>query len=130
MDENVEPDVEAVVEVEVYPHSSRKRNGRLIGGITLVVLGLLFLVDNLFTWDVGYLWNYWPLILVAIGVFRLTRGWGRGGGFFLIVLGGFFLFDELDLLYAEDTWPVLLMALGAILIFSSVLRRRRTIEGS
>ena len=129
MDENVEVDVE-VVEVEVGRHSSRRGNGRLIGGITLVVLGFLFLVDNLFTWDVGYLWNYWPLILVAIGVSKLTRGWGRGGGFFLIVLGAFFLLDQLDLLYAEDTWPVLIMALGGIMIASSLLRQGRTSESS
>ena len=129
MDANVEADVE-VVEVEVRPQSSRRGNGRLIAGVVLVALGFLFLIDNLFTWDVGYLWNYWPLILVAIGVAKLTRGWGRGGGFFLIILGGFFLLDELDLLYAEDTWPVLIMALGGIMIASSLLRQRRTPEGS
>ena len=70
------------------------------------------------------------MILVAIGVAKLTRGWGRGGGFFLIILGGFFLLDELDLLYAEDTWPVLLMALGGIMIASSVLRHSQTSESS
>ena len=119
-----------VIEVEVHKHFSRSGNGRLIGGITLVVLGSLFLVDNLLDWDVGYLWNYWPLILIAIGVAKLTRGWRRGGGFFLIVLGAFFLFDELDLLYAEDTWPVLIMALGGIMITTSILRQGRTSETS
>ena len=129
MEENVEVDVH-VAEVDLDRHSSRRGNGRLIAGVVLVALGFLFLVDNLLTWDVGYLWNYWPLILVAIGVSKLTRGWGRGGGFFLIVLGGFFLLDELDVWYAEDTWPVLIMALGGIMIASSLLRQRRTPESS
>ena len=78
----------------------------------------------------GYVWNFWPLILIAFGVSKLTRGRGRRGGFFLIVLGAFFLFDEFDLLYAEDTWPVLIMALGAIMISSSLLRQRQTPESS
>ena len=120
----------AVLDVEGSGPSRRRRNGRLIGGIVLVAFGFLFLIDNLFTWDVGYVWNFWPLILIAFGVSKLTRGRRRGGGFFLIVLGAFFLLDELDLMYAEDTWPVLIMALGVILISSSLLRQRRTPESS
>ena len=123
-------EVEVDVEVEVSEPSSRKHNGRLIGGIVLVALGFLFLIDDLFMLDVGYVWNFWPLMLIAFGVSKLTRGRGRGGGFFLIVLGPFFLFDELDLLYAEDSWPVLIMALGAIMISSSLLRQRQTPESS
>ena len=123
-------EVEVEVEVEVSEPSSRKHKGRLVVGIVLVALGFLFLIDNLFMLDVGYVWNFWPLILIAFGVSKLTRGRGRGGGFFLIVLGAFFLFDERDLLYAEDTWPVLIMALGAIMISSSLLRQRQTPESS
>ena len=43
----------------------RRRNGGVMGGIILIVLGCLFLADN-------YLprfnfWDTWPLILVAVG---------------------------------------------------------------
>lgn len=38
------------------------------GGITLIIIGALFLAHNLgyiHFWD---LWEFWPLILIAIGV--------------------------------------------------------------
>jgi hypothetical protein len=48
----------------------RDRNG-LIGGLVLVTLGVLFLADN-FIPDVRFR-DFWPLILVAIGVGLLWR---------------------------------------------------------
>lgn len=44
----------------------RKDRGNVIGGIVLIVLGLLFLLERLVP-DVRFS-DYWPLILVAIGV--------------------------------------------------------------
>jgi hypothetical protein len=43
----------------------RDRNG-LIGGLVLITLGVLFLADN-FIPDVRFR-DFWPLILVAIGI--------------------------------------------------------------
>ncbi len=44
-----------------------KRQGKnsVIGGVVLIVLGVLFLLDSLFDIDFG---KYWPIILIAIGV--------------------------------------------------------------
>jgi len=45
--------------------SHRDRGSNLIGGVVLIVLGLLFLANNLLPeFRFG---DYWPLILVAIG---------------------------------------------------------------
>ncbi|HEY9166378.1 MAG TPA: PspC domain-containing protein [Candidatus Kryptonia bacterium] len=49
-----------------YEYRNRRRRGSAIGGITLIVIGGLFLADN-------YLPHFsfsdtWPLILVAIGI--------------------------------------------------------------
>jgi phage shock protein C len=44
----------------------RKDRGSIIGGIVMIVLGLLFLLERLVP-DVRFS-DYWPLILVAIGV--------------------------------------------------------------
>lgn len=52
--------------------SPRKRDrGSVIGGIVLIVLGLLFLADN-FLPNVRF-GDFWPLILVAIGIGLLWR---------------------------------------------------------
>ena len=53
----------------------RDRNG-LIGGLVLITLGLLFLADN-FIPDVRFR-DFWPLILVAIGVGLLWRSKQNG----------------------------------------------------
>lgn len=46
------------------------RNGSIIGGVTLILLGVFFLLDRWFGIDFG---DLWPLILVAIGVWLLFR---------------------------------------------------------
>jgi phage shock protein C len=52
--------------------SSRKDQGGLVGGLVLIVLGLIFLADNLIP---GFSFSdYWPLILVAIGIGLLWKG--------------------------------------------------------
>ncbi|HET7153102.1 MAG TPA: DUF5668 domain-containing protein [Candidatus Kapabacteria bacterium] len=46
-----------------------RHRGNLTGGLILIVIGLLFLLNNLIPeFDFG---KYWPLILVAIGVSML-----------------------------------------------------------
>ena len=47
------------------PKKQGDRGSNLIGGVVLIVLGLLFLANNLLPeFQFG---DYWPLILVAIG---------------------------------------------------------------
>jgi hypothetical protein len=50
--------------------SAHTRDG-LIGGVVLILIGTLFLVQQLFDIDV---WHYaWPLVLIAIGIGILVR---------------------------------------------------------
>jgi hypothetical protein len=47
------------------PQPQKRDHGSLIGGLVLVVLGLLFLGNNLLpNFDFG---DYWPVILIVIG---------------------------------------------------------------
>jgi hypothetical protein len=52
---------------------TRKDAGRVLWGLVLVALGLLFLAGNFgyHTWGVWDRW--WPLLLIAIGVIMLYR---------------------------------------------------------
>ena len=47
-------------------YSSYRRKDNITGAVVLIVVGLLLLADNLFD-DFNFS-DYWPLILVAIGV--------------------------------------------------------------
>jgi len=51
-----------------------RRSGSLSVGLLLIVVGILFLLDNLGYVNSEYLFeNFWPLILVLIGVLLLFR---------------------------------------------------------
>jgi hypothetical protein len=47
------------------------RRGRIMGGVVLVVLGVLFLLRNIFPWF--RFEDYWPVILIAIGCVLIVR---------------------------------------------------------
>jgi len=47
---------------------SKKEEGRLIIGITLMILGLMFLLENFNIFRIQYLFRLWPLILIVIAL--------------------------------------------------------------
>jgi hypothetical protein len=105
--------------------SPRRRRGgpQLVIGLLIIVVGLLFTLDNLgFGIAQNYL-RYWPAGLIVLG---LTKLWyahdGRGGAFggFLITLIGLWLLLEATVdirISVKDMWPVLLVFFGAYLVW-------------
>jgi len=53
------------------PPEDKRDYGSLLGGLILVVLGLLFLANNLLP-DFRF-GDYWPVILILIGVVLLWK---------------------------------------------------------
>ncbi|HOE13657.1 MAG TPA: DUF5668 domain-containing protein [Candidatus Saccharicenans sp.] len=53
---------------------SKKQRDNLIWGIILIVLGLLFLLDNLGFDAWRFLFKLWPLILIIWGAYKLYYG--------------------------------------------------------
>ncbi len=61
---------------ERYTNRKAGSNGQMIGGSILLVIGGLFLLNNVLGYDV---WTrFWPLILIVIGIMLLVRGDGNG----------------------------------------------------
>ena len=52
------------------PSNPNRSQGNLIGGVVLIILGILFLLDRWFNIDFG---DLWPLVLIAIGVWLLFK---------------------------------------------------------
>ncbi|MNO29431.1 hypothetical protein D3C76_193440 [compost metagenome] len=104
--------------------------GRLMGGLVLIGIGAIFLLNQLGVTDVsiGYLFStYWPVFLILAGITHFANGGRRNsnliGSIILIVIGGYFLGRNLDLitLSASDFFkfflPVMLIIGGLYMLF-------------
>ncbi len=95
--------------------------GSLFFPFLLIVIGLLFLLDNLRVLP-GDIWstifNLWPLILVGMGIDGLWRRQGIVTAVLLIGVGVVFLLANLGYLtmsildFGLHFWPILLIAIG------------------
>lgn len=98
-----------------------KGNKRFYFGIILIAIGSILIFErlNLIPWNIADLLISWQMLLVAIGVFAMLGG-NRTGGVVLIVIGGFFMIPEMIEVPREIRrlyWPLILVAIGAALLF-------------
>ena len=97
-------------------------------GLIIIAIGVIFTLDNL---DVLYARDYlryWPALLIMYGAVKTFSPDTRGGQFWGIVLmfvGAALLIDKLDLFYFRlwDFWPLLLVALGGMMIWRTKSRQ-------
>lgn len=88
---------------------------RIVLALAFICFGLIALGNNLNWWNIDDLFlEWWPLILVLIGIISiLTPGGSWGGGIFLIFLGILFLLHSHGIYDIEDlVWPALLIMIG------------------
>lgn len=112
----------------------RKRISRVIAGALLVFVGGLFFLQNLGALHAGRIGDYWPLLLVWLGLTRLLgprRAHHFASGAVLLVLGILFQLDRLGVFWfhIHDLWPVLLVIAGLALITESWFVRRWNVAG-
>ena len=89
-------------------------------GILIIVVGLLLFLDNLDILETDDALRWWPVLLVAIGVFKLVQPRGSGGklsGFILVVVGAVILLGNLDL-----------VLIGGSMIWRAVSERRQRVR--
>src|SRR5215475_13472022 len=53
--------------------------GGLLAGAILAGIGVLLLLQNLGIIFVDDLWDYWPVILIVVGISRAASAWDFGG---------------------------------------------------
>lgn len=100
---------------------------RLIVGLGILTLGILWTLDNLDILESDAITDWWPMIIIAVGVLRLLDPRASRLGSVLIIAGGALLLaDTLD--YADidpsDVIPLLIVLLGAKLVWDALGRRR------
>jgi len=98
--------------------SAQKNQGRIFWGLLLIVLGGLFLLDQMDRLDFGDLvGRYWPVIFILIGVSILLSNNFKnvGPGVFFILFGTFFLLIRLrvfDRALWHYIWPLAIIGAG------------------
>ena len=106
----------------------------LVLGLAVIVVGILFTLDNLDIADGERYLRYWPVAVIVVGVVKLldSRG-GRGnpiGGTLFTLVGTWLLLDSLGYVTANlfDFWPLLLVFVGGVMVWHS-LRRPHALSG-
>ena len=113
----------------------KTNNKRIVIGLVLITLAGLLFADNFdvlpWNWE-RYIFN-WQMILIVIGLISLAKNESRTTGFILIAVGGFFLaakFLDFPFGVRQLFWPVILLAIGLIIIFKQKSHHHHTFSGS
>jgi predicted membrane protein len=101
--------------------SSHRSLSSLVVGSLLALLGVVLLFDNLGLVDAGSILLYWPVVLIALGVFQIARRTDTGGktvGMIIGIVGLWILLNNLDIISLSlfALWPLLLIGLGILLL--------------
>lgn len=101
-------------------HYRESRLGKVLGGLVIVGVGLVFLAKQLGAVFPEWVFS-WEMLLITIGVyigarhtFR-TRGW-----FFMVLVGGVFIIDDIfpGITLSQYILPILIIAIGLLMMVS------------
>ena len=103
-----------------------QRSNGIMAAVVLIVVGLIFLGRNL-----GYVETYlfrilisWQMLLIVMGLWSIIKR-QYSGGLILLAVGAFFLIPRIvgwvDGGWIRTYWPILLIAIGVILIVRKIL---------
>jgi len=106
--------------MEKNKNFSGRENGRVIGGLILVGVGVVFLLRNL---GMDYLfpnWLFsWQMILILVGIYTgFKHNFRNNSWIILIAVGGFFLISD----YMPEWglkplfWPIIIIGVGIMFI--------------
>jgi len=114
---------------------SLRMTPHLMFGLMIILLGVVFTLDNLDIADARTYLQYWPAGLIAIGVAKVLEArTGQGsslGGLFFIGVGSWMLLDTLDIINVSlrDFWPLLLVMVGGMIVWQALRGRHHPAAG-
>jgi hypothetical protein len=102
-------------------------NGRMIVGIVVITLGVLFTLDNFGLIDSGAILRGWPVLLIGYGIMRLSGFCCRQNfivGILFTGAGTLFLAHNYGWVHTDpwDLWPVFLILIGVSMVMGAFSR--------
>lgn len=109
----------------------RGPTAQVVFGLLILILGVLFTLDNFDLIDAGRYLRYWPAALVAVGLLKIyhaaRHGHGWFGGLVFLGIGSWMLLN--GVLYfridIRDLFPLLLVLLGGYMVWRGFGGQRR-----
>ena len=108
-----------------------KLSHRTLAGLLLIALGVMFLLDttNAFGGNTDIFGTYWPLLLIAWGLWSMVvNGWRlRLGSMVVLAVGVVFLLSNLGVWAWSigQLWPIILVVVGLALVAKLGIPRSR-----
>ena len=101
---------------------------RLVLGVGIILIGILFLLGNMNIIDPHDYLHYWPVIILIVGIAYLIQcqqGPGRIWGIILTFIGAAMLLDRLYFIHFTlwDYWPLILVVVGIMMIVKASSHR-------
>jgi len=88
----------------------------------MIAVGTAFLLERFDVLALRQVWDYWPMIFVVIGLGNLLKPDRGRRSIFLLLIGIWLQISVLELwgLHFGNSWPLLIIFVGASFIFDSL----------
>jgi predicted membrane protein len=108
-------------------HLGRQGTSGLFWGALLVLGGVALLLDHMGILSMDRLWRFWPLLLICAGIPNIMTQERRLWGILMITGGALLQLNELGIWHLRwnDIWPIFLIAVGLVLMWSAIEARNR-----
>jgi len=114
--------------------TERGMTSQVVMGMLVIVVGLLFLLDNLDILDLHDAVAFWPLVFIFAGVAKLLDTSTPSGyliGLAGIGIGTVMILNRLGIIYFtwRMAWPLFLIGAGGVLVYRAMNGKRMTVHG-
>lgn len=108
-------------------HRQSRYSGQLLVGAGLVLMGILFLLDNADIIAIGPIWRFWPLFIVAGGASRFfsARNMKEEIEGAWLAFTGAWLYVSINHVFGlrfGTSWPILVIGWGITILWKSMLK--------
>ena len=108
--------------------------GQLVIGVAIAVVGVLFTLDNLHILRARDYLQFWPLVLIAIGLVHVAQAKsaaGTVGGGIWLLSGTLLLGNRLGVFHTNlwSFWPLVLVLVGARIVWQTMHTNRTVDQG-